>query len=233
VQFQIEACSTKGEKAHLVALYVTCNNRAIARRLPAFDGLPMSASEHSTSLYLHVPFCTVKCTYCAFNTYVNLESLIEPFTNALIREIEYVGKSSPGLRLDTVYFGGGTPSLLSYTQIGRIMSTIRREFDLQDDAEISLEANPDDVYLDYVQALMEQGINRLSLGMQSASDRELQLFARRHNVDTVHRAVSAAKRAGLGNLSLDLIFGVPHQTLADWELSLNQLLAFHPEQLSI
>jgi oxygen-independent coproporphyrinogen III oxidase len=193
----------------------------------------MSVLTASNSLYLHIPFCTVRCTYCAFNTYINLESLIEPFTNALIREIEFVARSHSGLRLHTIYFGGGTPSLLSHTQIGRILSTVRREFDLDADAEISMEANPDDIHIDYVLALMEQGINRLSLGMQSANNRELQLFGRRHDADTIHRAVAAARRAGLKTLNLDLIFGIPHQTLSDWEVSLNQLLVLHPEHLSI
>lgn len=187
----------------------------------------------SNSLYLHIPFCTVRCTYCAFNTYINLESLIEPFTNALIREIECVARSSSGLKLHTIYFGGGTPSLLSHIQIGRILSTVRREFELAVDAEISMEANPDDIHLDYVHALMEQGINRLSLGMQSANNRELQLFGRRHDADTIHRAVAASRRAGLKNLNLDLIFGIPHQTLNDWEVSLDQLLWLHPEHISV
>jgi oxygen-independent coproporphyrinogen-3 oxidase len=185
------------------------------------------------SLYLHIPFCTVRCTYCAFNTYVNLESLIQPFTNALVSEIEYLSQSNSGFPVHTIYFGGGTPSLLSHTQIGHILDTIRKGFDLEPNAEISMEANPDDIHIDYVQAVLSQGINRLSLGMQSANNHELKLFGRRHDAEAVNRAVSDARQAGVSNLNLDLIYGLPQQSLADWDLSLNEAMALSPEHLSL
>jgi oxygen-independent coproporphyrinogen III oxidase len=185
------------------------------------------------SLYLHIPFCSTKCTYCAFNTYTNLEALIEPLISSLIREIEISGRSRPETEIGTIFFGGGTPSLLKPEQVGAILDTVRREFILVEDAEISLESNPSDVSRDYLTALRMHGINRLSIGMQSAIDSELQLFARRHDNDAVVKAVSAARSAGFDNLNLDLIYGVPHQTLANWETTLSQALALKPEHLSL
>ncbi len=185
------------------------------------------------SLYLHIPFCGTKCTYCAFNTYTNLEALVEPFTFALAREIDIVGQSQPGQPVHTIFFGGGTPSLLSPEQVARLLSAVRRAFVLLPDAEISLEANPNDITRDYLTALRSLGVNRLSIGMQSAIESELQLFARRHDNDAVVRAVSAARSADFDNLNLDLIYGVPHQTLANWETTLRQALALKPEHLSL
>jgi oxygen-independent coproporphyrinogen III oxidase len=189
--------------------------------------------ETPLSLYLHVPFCTTKCTYCAFNTYTNLELWIEPFTFSLVREIEIVGASQPGQAVGTVFFGGGTPSLLTPAQFAHILTAIRANFNLLPDAEISIEANPNDVTRDYLAALRALGINRLSLGMQSAVDSELKLFARRHDNDAVARAVTAARSAGFDNLNLDLIYGIPHQTLTNWETSLSQMLALQPDHVSL
>jgi|FLYN01.1.fsa_nt_gi oxygen-independent coproporphyrinogen-3 oxidase len=185
------------------------------------------------SLYLHIPFCRTKCTYCAFNTYVNLEALIEPFVRALIREVEIVGTGNPGYVIGTIYFGGGTPSLLKPEQIARILAVIHSCFIVSNDAEISLEANPNDLDYSYLKALRQLGINRLSIGMQTANANELALFARRHDNDTVMRAVSSARRAGFDNLNLDLIYGFPHQTLESWDASLRQLLALQPEHISL
>jgi oxygen-independent coproporphyrinogen-3 oxidase len=182
------------------------------------------------SLYLHIPFCSVKCSYCAFNTYTNLEALIEPFTDALIREIQLVGH---GQRVGTIFFGGGTPSLLTPAQFERIMQAIYSAFSVDADAEISLEANPADLSRPYLTALRETGLNRISIGMQSANANELALFNRRHDNDAVVRAVSAARLAGFDNLNLDLIYGVPHQTLFSWETTLGQAIALQPEHLSL
>ncbi len=185
------------------------------------------------SLYLHIPFCTIKCTYCAFNTYIHLESLIEPFVSALVREIEIVGQSKPHQQVGTVYIGGGTPSLLTPEQIGRILEAIRSHFDVLPGAEISMESNPSDIHRDYMSALKRLGINRLSLGMQTANANELALFGRRHDNDAVVRAVSAARAGGFHNLNLDLIYGFPHQTLESWDITLKQMLALQPEHISL
>jgi putative oxygen-independent coproporphyrinogen III oxidase len=185
------------------------------------------------SIYLHVPFCGAKCTYCAFNTYIHLESLIESFVGALIEEINVVGESQPEQEVWTVYLGGGTPSLLTPEQIERILTAIHQNFTVLPDAEITSEANPGDLNRPYLTALRGLGINRFSIGMQSANANELALFGRRHDNDAVVHSVSAARAAGIDNLNLDLIYGVPHQTLSSWEASLRQALALQPEHLSL
>ncbi len=188
---------------------------------------------NSLSVYLHVPFCATKCTYCAFNTYTHLDALIEPFVGALIREIEIVGAGAPDQVVGTIFFGGGTPSLLTPQQFARILAALRGSFDVSADAEITLEANPNDLDLDYLTALRRVGLNRISIGMQTANVNELQLFRRRHDNDAVARAVSAARAGGFDNLNLDLIYGFPHQTLQTWETSLRQMLALKPEHVSL
>lgn len=186
-----------------------------------------------TSLYLHVPFCTTKCTYCAFNTYTHLEALIEPFTRALIRELEIVAEARPHLPVGTVFFGGGTPSLLSPEQFERILDTIARHFDLDPAAEITFEANPDDLDRGYLTQLHALGFNRISIGMQTAHANELALFNRRHDNDAVARAVSGTRLSGFDNLNLDIMYGFPHQTLESWRGTLDAVLALKPDHVSL
>lgn len=185
------------------------------------------------AIYLHIPFCRTKCTYCAFNTYTNQEHLIDAFVEALCREVRLVGEKAPDRRAGSVFFGGGTPSLLRSNHIIRILETINAFFDLEHSAEISLEANPNDIDAAYALSLKNAGINRISLGMQSANRNELVLFARRHDNDQTGRAVSALRAAELRNLNLDLIYGIPHQTLQDWMWSLKQMLALQPDHISL
>jgi oxygen-independent coproporphyrinogen-3 oxidase len=185
------------------------------------------------SLYLHIPFCRIKCTYCAFNTYVNLDNLIEPFVEALISEINLLGRSKPEQHLHTIYFGGGTPSLLSVRQLERILVAIKACFVVLPDSEISMESNPSDLTSDYMTGVRSVGMNRLSLGMQSANEKELKLFERRHDLDAVVKAVDAARRGGFDNLNLDLIYGIPGQTLVDWENSLKVMVQLQPEHVSL
>lgn len=185
------------------------------------------------SIYLHIPFCRIKCTYCAFNTYVNLDALIEPFVGALIREIEIVGEGRPGQTIGTIYLGGGTPSILTPEQMQAILGAVQRHFTVLPEAEISMEANPSDLDTAYMWALREAGINRVSIGMQSANANELELFYRRHDNDATVQAVSAARQGGFDNLNLDLIYGIPHQTLDNWDNSLRQMLRLQPEHISL
>jgi oxygen-independent coproporphyrinogen-3 oxidase len=150
-----------------------------------------------------------------------------------MREIEIVGTSQTRQPVGTVYLGGGTPSLLTPSQIEQILDTIHTNFDVLPGAEISMEANPDDIHRDYMTAVRGLGVNRLSLGMQTANANELALFGRRHDNDAVVHAVSAARAGGFDNLNLDLIYGFPHQTLETWEVTLKQMLALHPEHISL
>lgn len=185
------------------------------------------------SIYIHFPFCLTKCTYCAFNTYTKLERLIDPFVDALIREIDIVGVSKPDQPVHTIFFGGGTPSLLTPEQLERILAALYHRYRITPDAEVTLEANPNDLNRDYLTQLRKAGINRLSIGVQSTHDHELKLFARRHTTDHIAGAVSAARLADFNNLNLDLIYGAPYQTLESWEWTLRQVLALKPDHLSL
>jgi oxygen-independent coproporphyrinogen-3 oxidase len=186
------------------------------------------------SLYLHIPFCTVKCSYCAFNIYTNLDHLIEPFVEALCAEIEYVTSNSPQIPVHTIYFGGGTPTLLTPQQFEDILSTLRQRFTVLPEAEISTEANPDDLQdVGYLEAIRSLGIHRLSIGVQSTQSGELRLFGRIHNTDMVRRAIRNARAAKFDNISVDLIYGTPDQTLVAWQESIGDILEMNPEHISM
>ena len=186
------------------------------------------------SVYIHVPFCTHRCAYCDFNTYAGLEALIPDYVEALCIELSLVAQSS-GMHLPvhTVFFGGGTPSLLPITSIERILSTLDQNYNLQPDVEISLEANPGSLNYLYLQELRRLGVNRLSFGMQSAHTQELRLLERGHDFGEVIRCVSWARQAGFTNLNLDLIFGLPYQLLESWEDNLSLALQLEPDHLSL
>ncbi len=179
-----------------------------------------------------MPFCGTRCTYCAFNTYTNTELLIPAYVTALRKELAWLGTGA-SQPLHTIYFGGGTPSLLSPEQIAEILATCYRAFHVTSDVEITVEANPGSIDGDYLQQLYAAGVNRLSIGMQSAHAQELRMFARQHDVDDVARTVQDARVAGFDNVSLDLIYGVPHQTLAMWRESVETALALRPDHLSM
>ncbi len=193
----------------------------------------MKPTHNPLAVYVHIPFCHVKCTYCAFNTYIGLDALVDSFVEALIEEIKYIGRVRPSQRVGTIFFGGGTPSVLTPAHYTRIFAALHDSFAFDGDAEISLEVNPADVSYGYLRALREIGFNRISIGMQSANAHELRLFNRRHDNDAVARAVSAARGAGFGNLNLDLMYGNPHQTMGDWENSLQAMLTLKPDHVSL
>jgi len=184
------------------------------------------------SIYLHIPFCSVRCTYCAFNIYANLERLIPAYVDALCAELRVLGPQADK-RVHTVYFGGGTPSLLTPAQVGQILMAIRESFTVCDAPEISFEVNPEALPTGYFEALRALGVNRLSIGMQSVHADELALFGRLHTPQDTARTVAAARGAGFDNLSLDLIYGVPNQTLEKWEASVRAALDLMPEHLSL
>ena len=186
----------------------------------------------SLSLYLHIPFCRSKCTYCAFNTYTRLEHLIAPLVQALQTELTSVAGGTDD-EVHSIFFGGGTPSLLQPEQLADILNSIRELFRVYEDVEISLEANPNDLDDAWLRAVHDVGVNRLSIGVQSAIARELRLFARRHDCDQITQAVAAARKAGFSDINLDLIYGIPEQGLDDWVYSLQQMLLLGPEHLSL
>ncbi|MGB9776807.1 MAG: radical SAM family heme chaperone HemW [Anaerolineae bacterium] len=190
--------------------------------------------KRDVALYIHIPFCRSRCTYCAFNTYAGLESLIPAYGEALCAEI----RAAPVHPQDhpcaaTVYFGGGTPSLLPPDTLARILQCVREHFHLSPDGEITLEANPGTVDRAYLRAVRERGVNRLSLGVQSVHPDELRLLGRRHTWEEAVAAVGAARAAGLENVNLDLIYGLPGQTLSRWQETLEAALSLDPHHLSL
>lgn len=188
----------------------------------------------STSIYLHIPFCSHRCAYCDFNTVAGLEDLIPAYTQALCREIQAVAAAAgERLPVGTVFFGGGTPSLLAAPQLEQILAALKVAFDLPPTAEISLEANPGTLSPEYLRALRQAGINRLSLGVQSANPFELNFLERQHDYSQVIQSVAWARRAGFDNLNLDLIFGLPGQELAAWQHTIELALGLQPEHFSL
>lgn len=187
-----------------------------------------------TSLYLHIPFCRHRCAYCDFNTYAGFEGRIPAYVDALCREIRWMSSHHEApLRVHTIFFGGGTPTLLAPEQVETILNTIRDGFALDTDAEISMEANPGTVDLDSLRALRHAGVNRLSYGMQSAHPDDLRLLERQHDTYDVIQAVNWARQAGFDSLSLDLIFGLPFQSLERWQRTLDTALDMKTEHLSL
>ena len=186
------------------------------------------------SLYLHIPFCRHRCAYCDFNTYAGQDELVPAYVESLCREILAVSESAgEKLAVHTVFFGGGTPSLLTTSQFERILSAIGERFDLQPDAEISIEANPGTVSGDGLRELRALGVNRISFGVQSANPEELRMLERQHDYADVVHAVASARAAGFDNLNLDLIFGLPEQSLESWQHTLDLVLGLHPEHFSL
>jgi oxygen-independent coproporphyrinogen-3 oxidase len=185
------------------------------------------------ALYVHIPFCRARCAYCDFNTYAGLDDLIPAYVAAVCREIEGTGERWGRLAVPTVFFGGGTPSLLPLDLVEKLFRVSRLTFDVSRDVEITLEANPGTVTPAYLRGLRALGVNRLSLGVQSAHAEELRLLGRIHTWAQAVESVAWAREAGFENLNLDLIFGLPAQTPARWRETLEAALALEPEHLSL
>jgi len=186
-------------------------------------------TDERSAIYVHIPFCRRRCAYCDFNTYAGLEDLIPAYVDALCAEIQ----DAPPTQARTLYFGGGTPSLLSPDQVEAVLQAVRSRLRLPDDAEVTLEANPGTVSLDRLRRLRTLGVNRLSLGAQSAHESELRLLGRIHTWTEAVEAVKTARAAGFPNLNLDFIYGLPGQSLARWRETLEAALRLEPEHLSL
>jgi len=185
------------------------------------------------ALYLHIPFCRSKCAYCDFNSYAGLESLIEPYVGALIAEMGLWQQPSQDMSVATVFVGGGTPSLLPLSEVERIVTALRQRFRLATDAEFSCEANPGTVDFPYLQGLHSLGVNRLSLGVQSFHDDELATLGRIHTAAKAREAYHTARQAGFDNVNLDLIYGLPRQTMTAWQPTVREAIALRPDHLSL
>ena len=183
-------------------------------------------------LYIHIPFCRSKCDYCDFSSLAGREERMDDYQKALLAHMKETAPLTRGWQVDTVYFGGGTPSFYGAKRLKELLRLISKRFDLAKDAEITVECNPDSVDLKTFQALRRAGVNRISLGVQSAHDCELQSLHRPHTFEQAKEAVEAARAAKLKNLSLDLIYGLPEQDMDSWKDSVEQVLSLEPEHLS-
>jgi oxygen-independent coproporphyrinogen-3 oxidase len=180
-------------------------------------------------IYIHIPFCHHICPYCDFNTYRGLDSLIPRYVDALVQDIA----THPRMPAQTVYFGGGTPSLLAPDQIGRILDACRSTFEIDPDAEITLEANPNGVDAAWFAGVRATGVNRLSIGAQTFERRGLRVLGRQHEATDVLAAIEAARGAGFDNVSLDLIFGWPGQSLDQWSSDLETIASLPIQHCSL
>jgi oxygen-independent coproporphyrinogen III oxidase len=192
----------------------------------------------TAALYLHIPFCHTRCYYCDFNTYAGILPLREPYVRALLTEIELAGQlaqlsNGTRRRSRTIFFGGGTPSLLTVEQIKRLLGACREFFAVDEKAEITLEANPGTLDLEQLTGLHTVGINRLSLGAQSFDAELLHTLGRIHTPIEVEQAVRNARLAGFRSINLDFMFGLPGQTMQQWKTTLDRALALHPEHFSL
>lgn len=185
------------------------------------------------ALYVHIPFCSAKCTYCDFNSYAGQDSLFEPYAKAVAREAELWAPVVRDRRVETVFFGGGTPSLLPLEHMGTIVSAVRERFDIAPDAEVTLEANPGTVDAAHMQGLRELGFNRVSFGVQSFHEEELRRLERIHDAQEVEDAYAWARAAGFERVNLDLIYGLIGQSMEAWQTNLETALALGPDHLSL
>lgn len=185
------------------------------------------------SLYVHIPFCKHRCHYCDFNTNVEKELFITAYVNALISELRIVSEYLSKDLLHSIYFGGGTPSLLFDSHYEELMNVIHGEFSLSYDCEISLEANPGTISDSYLGSLNALGFNRISFGVQSTDSFDLTRLDRSHNIDDVLSGIRIARGAGFKNINLDMIFNLPWQNIMSWKNSLSRALALRPDHFSL
>jgi len=182
-------------------------------------------------IYIHIPFCIQRCSYCNFFSVVSI-NLVNEVINAIIKELSIRKDYLKNEPVQTIYFGGGTPSLLTIQQIEKLLNTVYTNFPVEQNAEITFEANPDDLTKNYLFDLKEVGINRLSIGIQSFDDDKLKILNRRHNATQAHEAVREAQKAGFSNISIDLIYGLPFQSLDEWETDLDKAFSLSIQHLS-
>ena len=184
-------------------------------------------------LYVHIPFCATKCPYCDFNTYAGIEAMMPAYTAALAAEIKLWGETLGRPAVRSVFFGGGTPSYIPADGVGELMDTVRRSFRVAPQAEVTLEANPDDIRGSRPSAWLSHGTNRLSIGVQSFDDRLLAMLGRRHSSADATDAYRTAVEAGFSNVSIDLMYGLPGQTLGEWRRTLDRANELAPRHVSL
>ncbi|HYN86617.1 MAG TPA: radical SAM family heme chaperone HemW [Pyrinomonadaceae bacterium] len=185
-------------------------------------------------VYIHVPFCRSRCSYCDFATGTYEEALAESYVRAAEREVRsFAPEDFEPAEVDTVYFGGGTPSMLAPAQVERLLAAVRGRFRVRDEAEVTLELNPGTVTPETLEELRHVGVNRASFGVQTFDDDDLRRLGRVHTADDARRTLRDLRAAGFRNISFDLIAGLPGQTLENWTRNLEEALALAPEHLSL
>ena len=192
----------------------------------------MSAEDKRIGVYIHIPFCASKCAYCDFCSMPGKEKLMPVYQDAILIQLQETLPTMKDFFMDSVYFGGGTPSYYGHKRIIEILQEIKASNRLLKESEITVECNPDSVRRRDLKELRKEGVNRLSIGAQSANDELLRLIGRRHNWRQVVLAVKRARQAGFKNISLDLIYGLPSQTREDWADTLMQAIALKPAHIS-
>ena len=191
------------------------------------------------SFYIHIPYCVKRCGYCDFNTYTpaelqgpDLESVSKNYISAVLKEIELAQKTVGAAEVPSIFFGGGTPSLMPAAELARVIQEIRDRFELSPDIEITIEVNPDSVSLDFLEKMRQAGANRISMGMQSAVPHVLKVLDRTHNPENVSTAVEKARQAGFEHVSVDLIYGAPGESISDWQQSVTSALQLPIDHIS-
>ena len=189
--------------------------------------------EQGIGLYVHIPFCQTKCSYCDFNTYERIEDQIPNYVTALTNEIKAWSDLLSQPVVHTIFLGGGTPSYLPVDNIKHILSTIHSSYKVYESAEITLECNPGDITLERASGWSDAKVNRVSMGVQSFDDGLLTLLGRRHTANEAKQAFHILRKAGFNNQSLDLIYGLPHQSASQWSDTLNEAVALDPDHVSL
>ena len=196
--------------------------------------LTLKKNKAPLGIYVHVPFCRSRCAYCDFCTQTDRsDKLIDGYLDAVCAHIKEAGALAPNHKVDTIYFGGGTPSFLGADALATILTAIRRSFDVDNNAEITFEANPDSISDHLLKRLRAEGFNRVSLGIQSDNDDMLERLNRPHNYAQAVNAYQRIRKAGFKNVSVDLIYGLPDQTLRQWLETLEHVLELMPEHISL
>ena len=197
--------------------------------------LPVVETKKKTlGIYVHIPFCRSKCEYCDFYSIPGARNkdLMERYLDATVAHIRETAPAAPGYEVDTVYFGGGTPSFFGARGLSRLFAEIDRRFNVSRDAEVTFEANPDSVTLPMLMSLRRAGFNRISIGVQSDLDEQLKALGRPHNYKQAQQAVSLARRAGFDNVSVDLMFGLPNQSREQWMQTLRHVIDLKADHIS-
>ena len=185
-------------------------------------------------IYIHIPFCVRKCRYCDFLSFrCEDDGILRGYTEALLKEMEHTRSRVRYRYADSVYIGGGTPSILSAWDMGKILETLRESFNITDDAEITIEANPATLTDEKLERYLRKGANRLSIGVQSFDNRLLELLGRIHNKNDALYTFQKAKKAGFENINLDLMFGIPGQTMKMWKDTVRECVFLRPAHISL